>query len=437
LIGVSLLVIAVPTFNRASDLARLLTRLDHELRGVDGVQVLVSDNASEDTTQEVLTSAAPARPWLRAHRQAENVGPIRNLEWLIENAPEADYMWLFGDDDLIVETGMANVLSHLRAERPAWLFLPHHWVDASGNLSGGSPAPGVLERYENSPELYRAYHHWLTFISASIIRQRPLQEAVRATETNNPFAPMLWFYRAGREGPCLVAANRLVRGSLASCWVDVAHTYLTTQLVGLYEEGLRDGLTEEEFGRSLDIFYRESLEDSLSFSYWQRVPVGTLIAAVTRFPHSSALRTYLWLIASQQSLPEVLPALDQAATSAGIDAQANVLLAAGEAKFEHGDARAAAEHFLLASQLMPTCATAWNDLAVAFHSLGDPRAPSAADSAVFVAPGDVAARLNRATIRYAAGDYTGAAADARHAAEHAPADAAAAELLAACQRRLN
>ena len=50
---------------------------------------------------------------------------------------------------------------------------------------------------------------------------------------------------------------------------------------------------------------------------------------------------------------------------------------------------------------------------------------------------EVAARLNRASIRYAAGDYKGAAADARHAAERAPADAAAAELLAACQARLN
>ncbi len=428
--------LGIPSFNRAAELSRLLACLDRELAGVDDVVVMVSDNASDDRTQEFLRGAEATRPWLVSHRQAENIGALRNMAWLVENAPDGEYLWLFGDDDVIVPGALAEVRALLRAESPAWLFLPHHWVNEAGELSGGSPAPRVLQRYETGADLYRAYHHWLTFVSASIVRRSSFREAVRAVETSNAFGPLLWFYRAGQAGPCVVVDNHLVHGSLLSSWRDLAHEYLTTHLVGMYDEGLRNGLTVEEFGRSLDIFYSESLDDSLSLGYWRQVPVQQLRAAVARFPHSSALRSYLWQIARAQSWRDALPTLDEAARTTGVDAEAAALLAAGEEEFEQGYPGSAVTRFLAASQLMPTSVAAWNDLSVALHQLGDARAASAAESAVFVAPDDLTARVNRACLRHAAGDHEGAVSDARRASELAPDDVAVVRLLADAMQRL-
>ncbi len=389
-----LLAICVPTYNRASELSRLLECLDREVAAVDDVVVLVSDNASQDDTAELLAAATATRPWLRAHRQVENIGAPGNIEWLVDNAPDADYAWIFCDDDVLVPGALDTARALLLTERPTWLFLPHHWVDEDANVVGGSPAPGMVERYATGPDLYRAYHHWLTFASASIVRRDRLQDAVRRIETENAYAPLLWYYAAGFEGPCLVAAEHMVHGSQAISWRDRAHIFQTQHFLALYDDGLRVGLTEAEFARSLDGLYC----GGFAYDHWQRNPVADLIAAVERFPQSAGLRWYLWSIARERGLREILPTLTEAAKAARVDERAASLVEAGETTFERGDLYGAAQQFREAAELMPTLGMAWNDLAVTLHRLGDPAAAAAAASALFAAPEDEAARENHAHI---------------------------------------
>src|SRR4051794_24783732 len=145
------LAVCIPTYNRAHVLGPLLERLRDE-----DVTVLVSDNASDDDTPAVLERAGVA-----FHRQPENVGPLENVRWLLRNAPEADYVWLLGDDDTIVPGGIEHARALLRERRPAWLFCPHVWAHADGVPLHGSPCPAQVEEYRDAGDLYRAYHHWL------------------------------------------------------------------------------------------------------------------------------------------------------------------------------------------------------------------------------------------------------------------------------------
>ena len=119
---------------------RLLQCLDREIAGRDDVVVQISDNASPDDTAALLAQAVATRPWLKVFRQEENLGAVRNLQWLIEHAPAAEYLWLFGDDDLIVPGALAEIVETLKAERPAWLFLPTTDRRRAERV-GGSPAP--------------------------------------------------------------------------------------------------------------------------------------------------------------------------------------------------------------------------------------------------------------------------------------------------------
>ncbi|MEA2322016.1 MAG: hypothetical protein QOD81_1866 [Solirubrobacteraceae bacterium] len=423
-----LLSICVPTYNRATDLAALLQCLEREIAGRRDVVVLIADNASTDATPGLLRAAARRNPWLRVHRQPENLGAVGNLAWLAANAPDCEYLWLFGDDDLIVEGGLATVVELLERERPAWLFLPHRWFDPLGNPGHGSPAPGVVERYATGGDLYRAYHHWLTFLTASIQRTGPLTAAIREIDTANEYVPLLWFFRAGLQGPCVVAADDLVHGSPAISWADRAHRIQTLDFTALYDDGLHAGVSAEDFGRSLDGLYR----DGWGLDLWRRVPVEPLIEAVRRFPQSQGLRDYLFTIARETGRRDALPVLDEAARAVGVEAEATARVQAGEDAFAAGDLDAAIARFRAAAARMPTLVTAWNDLAVALHGLGhaDADAGDAIEAAVFVAPDDLDARLNRASIRLGLGDRTGASADAARALELDPGNADATELLA-------
>ena len=422
--------VCVPTYNRASDLAVLLDCLAREAGDRDDVTVLIADNASDDGTAELLRAAAPAHPWLRVHRHEQNLGAAGNMGWLVEHAPPCEHLWLFGDDDVIVDGGLRTIIDLLVAERPSWLFLPHVWVDEAGRPAHGSPAPGTVERYADGGDLYRAYHHWLTFLSASIVRTGALQEAVRAIRTDNSYVPLLWFFRAGLEGPCVVAADHLIHASPTISWADRAHLIQTLDFTSLYDEGLHAGLSEEEFGATLDGLYR----NQFTFQHWRRVPVERLAAVVARFPQSDALRAYLWNIAREQERRDVLPVLDEAARRMGRDAEAHALVQAGEAAFADGDAATAARSFMAAAERMPTSATAWSNLAVALHSLDHADAGDAVEHAVFLAPDDPDARINRGSIRLARGDWPGAVADASHVVALQPDNADALELLELARR---
>lgn len=422
----ALLCIGIPTFERADDLEHLLACLERQLSDTrEDVTVFVSDNASADRTPELLREAAERRPWLRVHRQATNLGAAANMHWLIDHAGGSEYLWLIGDDDVPHDGALAAVVDLLRGERPAWLHLPHRWVDPSGRVVGASPARGHVERYADAGDMYRAHHHWLTFLSASIVRTRGLQQSIREVRCDNAYIPLLWFFRAGLDGPCVAAAEHLLDGGTEITWADRRHTIMTLDFTALYDDGLHAGLSEAEFGATLDGFY----VDGWAFDLWERLPIEQLADAVARFPQSQGLRDYLWRLARAQTRRDLLAVLDDAARAVGDDAVAHELVATGEEAFAGGDAQAAAQRFAEAAARLPGLSAAWNNLAVTAHHLGLPDARIYVEHALFVAPHDRDALLNRGAIRLADGDRVGAQADAASVIERDPEDPDARQLL--------
>jgi glycosyltransferase involved in cell wall biosynthesis len=398
---VSLLTIGIPTFNRVGEVTALLDCLAREIEAAEAndITVLVSDNASDDATPAVLAELAAAHPWLRVHRQPENLGAARNVSWLVGNASDAEYLWMIGDDDVISPGGLATVLDTLRAERPAWLFLPHHWIGLEGEHIPGPPAPEVPERHATAGDLYRAWHHWLTFFSASVVRADALRDAVAASDTQNAYAPLLWYFAAGFDGPCVVAPGHIVHGSLAISWMDRRHIYVTEHFTSLYDEGIHRGVTRAEFAATLDHLYA----DPSMYEHWSRVPIDKFAAIVAKFPECGPLRRYLFQAAREQQRSDVMPVLETAAHAAGVADAAHALVAEGEERFGHADFLSAAHRFQEATQLMPALTVAWNDLAVVLHEIGRLReAAEAVECALFVAPDDEDANANREIIAAAA-----------------------------------
>jgi glycosyltransferase involved in cell wall biosynthesis len=397
----TLVTIAVPTFNRAAEIAGLLESLEREIAAVPAgdVAVLVSDNCSDDGTAGVLADLAATRPWLTVHRQSENIGAVANAGWLGQNVTDSDYVWMFGDDDRLVPGSLSTVLDALREERPAWLFLPHDWVNLDGQVVPGSPAPDAVERHDSAGDLWRAYHHWLTFLSASVVRTDKLREAVGSVRTENAYGPLVWYFRAGLEGPCAVVPRHVVLGSQDISWIDRQHIILTEHFTGLYDEVIHLGMSRAEFASTLDGLYG----NPGFIEHWRKVPLETFTRIVARFPESRALHRYLFATAREQGYADAVGVLDQAAKAIGVDAQARALVAEGEAVFASGDIPTAVQRFTDATALMPSLAQGWNDLAVVLHEIGRiPEAIAAVDAALFIAPDDEDARANRADLLGAA-----------------------------------
>jgi hypothetical protein len=387
--------ICVPTYNRAGPLEGLLRCLAADPEVQAGVPVLVADNGSPDGTAELLARLQRELPLLdlRVHRQPGNIGAVANTGWLFVNAPETDYVWCLADDDEPVPGGVGAVLDLLAEHRPRWLHLPHRW-ESDGVVRLASPCPPVLDVFPTSRELFLAYTHWLTFISASVVEREALARAAEEHPTQNEWAPLIWYVLAGRDAPCMVADRLLVVGTAGTSWDDKRVTVLTDRVVEAFEEGLREVVTAEEYGRTLDGRY----ENGLFFECWQASPIEKLVAAVERFPSSRQLRAFLWALAREQGRPDAIAVLDRASRSVGAGEEATRLVSQGEERFAAGDAAGAAEAFVAALRELPTFPQAWNDLGVALHALGQPGARDAVETALALDPGDEDARANLAAI---------------------------------------
>jgi glycosyltransferase involved in cell wall biosynthesis len=388
-----LLAICIPTWNRAPQLERLLTRLGEELGDDRDIVVSVADNASDDATPRLLERMAQRLPTLRWHRQSANLGAEGNIRWLIHEAPECEYLWCIGDDDEPEPGAIAEIAALLRAHRPAWLHLPHRFVHPDGRVKVESRRPERPEEHAGPGGLFVAQHHWLTFMSASIVRRDPLRRAVAASTTTNMYFPLIWFCEASLDGPCVVADRVLVSGSTDIHWGDRMVETMTHHFVGIYDEALASLVSAEEFGRAMDEHYTRD-----HFWCWQAAPVEFLIETVRRFPHSRVLRQYLWAIGRELHDPACAAEVAAAARAAGDDVAAQALVDEGESLFGSGDAAGAAGLFTRAIEWAPALATAWNDLAVALHALGRHGAREAVATALELDPADENTRQNHAAI---------------------------------------
>ena len=103
--------VAIPTYNRA----RLLDRC---LRSVfasqfDEMEVLVSDNASTDSTQDVLSSFDDPR--LRYWRNPTNLGMEQNLLSVVE-AAKGEWVFCLTDDDYLIPGAFDRYISMLKSK---------------------------------------------------------------------------------------------------------------------------------------------------------------------------------------------------------------------------------------------------------------------------------------------------------------------------------
>jgi glycosyltransferase involved in cell wall biosynthesis len=123
--------ICIPTCNRDVYLESLLRRLFAQLDGLTGeIEVVVSDNASDDRTAEIA-SAYAERPNFRYVRRSENGGAERNFLEAVQ-AATAEYCWLLGDDEILEPAAIERLLELVTGEAfdlALFSTTTQRWVD--------------------------------------------------------------------------------------------------------------------------------------------------------------------------------------------------------------------------------------------------------------------------------------------------------------------
>ena len=104
--------ICIPTYSRAQHLVNSLEAIRVASQGCESeVEICISDNASQDSTNEIINNFNSSLQFIR-NRNEINIGLPRNLLKVVEIA-SGEFIWLVGDDDLVMPNGIKKILEVL------------------------------------------------------------------------------------------------------------------------------------------------------------------------------------------------------------------------------------------------------------------------------------------------------------------------------------
>lgn len=197
-----LLTCAITTYNRAPWLRHSLARLLEATRPWrDVVEVVVCDNASTDETPDVVRKFAD-QPGFVTRRNPVNVGMLGNLG-ATARASRGAFVWLLGDDDLIVDHAIEDVLEGLAANPDVEMAYmnygytrfddPARLADAEAVIREAVPIAegGPNRRVDRLREIAGINENLFTAIYACAFRRDHALRAYQQDTTGPPFSSLL------------------------------------------------------------------------------------------------------------------------------------------------------------------------------------------------------------------------------------------------------
>ncbi len=142
-----LLTISIPTWNRELLLKELIDDLTQQITTYSlesSVEILVSDNNSEDNTRNMVSNYQNKFSFINSNRNASNIGAKSNVLKSMELA-NSEFVLFLGDDDRIRKDSLPELLSILK----------------------GSTNLGVLidiSKFKNKENLKPGYQEYTTFL---------------------------------------------------------------------------------------------------------------------------------------------------------------------------------------------------------------------------------------------------------------------------------
>lgn len=120
-----ILTIAIPTWNRARILDNALSALLPQINtNKNEIEIIISDNASEDNTAEIIKQHLVINKTLNIihNTQNENTGYYGNFH-KCRDLSNGIYFWLLSDNDFIAHNLVNYVIKILLNQKPSFVFL--------------------------------------------------------------------------------------------------------------------------------------------------------------------------------------------------------------------------------------------------------------------------------------------------------------------------
>lgn len=125
-----LVTIGMPIYNEERFLEQAIDSLCAQ--DYENIQILISDNASTDSTGEIGSSAAGRDARIQYSRAAENIGAAANFRRVVDLAEGEYFMWAAGHDEWSADL-ISSSVRILESEKSASIAIAtSYWIDEAG-----------------------------------------------------------------------------------------------------------------------------------------------------------------------------------------------------------------------------------------------------------------------------------------------------------------
>jgi hypothetical protein len=271
-----LLTCAITTYNRAAWLSHSLPRLLEATRPWrDLVEVVVCDNASTDETPAVVARFRGEQNFA-SYRNPVNVGMLGNLG-ATARASSGAFVWLIGDDDLLIDGALENVLEGL-ARHPdvEMAYLNYAYTqfddpaaldDVAGLVANATLiADGGANRYVSElREVAGLNENLFTAIYSCVFRRDHALRAYQLDTRGAPFTSLatcvpssVYALGALAERPAWWVGEPALVVNMNVSWLRWALLWHLERMPDLFEEAERRGVDPEQ----LDVYRLKHLAEA-------------------------------------------------------------------------------------------------------------------------------------------------------------------------------
>ncbi len=172
--------ICIPTYNRSELLKECVSSVLASVAGHESkVEIVVSDNASTDGTADVVRAIQDTYPWIRFHRNEQNIGAERNFH-LLATLAQGTNIWIFGDDDKMEREAVERVLEKVESGYGLVICNYSVWDKAYSVMKTNDGLDiGKDRAFEDRDELLKRFNLHLSYISSVVIGKAAFLEATR------------------------------------------------------------------------------------------------------------------------------------------------------------------------------------------------------------------------------------------------------------------
>jgi hypothetical protein len=315
-----LLTIAIPSNNKTELLALAIGSIVSQFSNENDCEICISDNSIDNSTERLIREKYLSMHQVSYNRTLDAPSLDENVNKVVQLS-KGKYVWIFGDDDLIVEGALDKVINHLIDFSPDILILNSLSFDKSGVIEDSRT---VLEKSKNygptdNDIFLTELGGYLTYVGGIVIRRELWIKYFRSEMVGSYFAHIdaVCTAKVDRTAayisdPCI--QMRLHNQTWTSKHYQIWNILFPKTIWGLsgYSEfakssvtpqilinSLKAMLSSRAYGRFNIKIYREVILNNLDANNITKL-IGLIVALLPQWILSFVYRSYIILIKNER-----------------------------------------------------------------------------------------------------------------------------------------